>query len=153
MQLVVQVLPSDLSLQIENDFGADFGRVMARSLPSSSGPPAYCYFPRAWGTRRAAPYDRGVDHVGVVISMRLWPPRLGVLEPLKVVRVDVVALEGVVERLDVAVLLQHADPYVLHLDAEDGHGLLELAVRTLQSVVAPHANPSDLVEHRPLDGV
>ena len=37
------------------------------------------------------PSDRGVDTVGVVVPVRLRRPRLGVLESLKVVRVDVVA--------------------------------------------------------------
>ena len=61
-------------------------------------------------------------------------PRCGILKALKVAHVDVVALEGVVERLDIAVccgVLIH----VLYLDAEDGHGFPELVARALGAVV------------------
>ena len=52
-----------------------------------------------------------------------------------------------------AVLLRRADPYTLHLDAEDGRGLPEPAACVLRAAAAPHANPPDLVGRQPPGGV
>ena len=51
-------------------------------------------------------------------------------------RPDVLPLEGVVERLDVAILLRGVYPDVFHLDSQVGDGLSEVLAGVLGSVVA-----------------
>ena len=56
-------------------------------------------------------------------------------------RPDVLALEGSVERLCVAVLPRHALPDKLEPDAEVGRGLSELFACILGTIVAPDGGP------------
>ena len=146
----------DLGPPDENGFGADIrreGGSWPRSPPSPSGPvplPVVAF--RAWGTRRAAPVRSGSGYCwrcSPCAPAAAAPRRTGVSQSRACGRSRA---WGVVERPGMAALLRRAGPCALRLDAEDGHGLPELAARALRAVVAPHANPPDLVGRQPPGG-
>ena len=86
-----------------------------------------------------------VDPVLVVVRKRLCQNNLGILESGKVVRPDVLLFEGLVEGLDMSVLLGRVVPDILAPYPKRLHALLEFAARILGAVVASDQQVSCLV--------
>ena len=82
-----------------------------------------------------------MQSVPVVVPKRFGYDGLRLLVVGKIVRPDVLALEGVVERLYVAVLLGRAGQDECEVDTHQGCGLPEPFIQVLGSVVALKGQP------------
>ena len=77
-----------------------------------------------------------MQSVLVVVAIRLGDSRFCLLVVGTIMRPDVLPLEGVVERLDVTILLRGVYPGVFHLDSQKGDGPSEVLAGVLGSAVA-----------------